>query len=516
MFAAFVVNEIMLIQSITDLIDDAVNDLFSEEQCEMEYAHFLDTISFTGYENKDSECPLFKAILLSNPFCSATLVIQAPLQDQTLLGQYKRQTHRGLCFRRGQACGRKMKILLLLPLFISLILASGHVQQNHEIPDRDSSVWDTSAVYEAYMDFAVRIYKFMSSRTARAPLNLLFSPISIYTTLAMLSLGARSATRTAILQGMGLNCTKTDKDLNEAYRKLLHVIAMQTRTAEFQLGNEIFMEKSVNFSTKYQQNVIYYYNASMHAISFSDTQIAKNTINTLVSKRTNNKIPNIVRSLGSKTMMVVLDYSILQAKWKFEFDKQNTEMRDFFLSDDRKVSVPMMRREGTYKSYRDDEMNCNVVEVPYVNNIILMIIVPELGQLYKLEQKLTIDRIKNYFSATQTSVLDLYIPKVCFDNFANVKYALLAMEMGNIFSSDNADFSKMSKKPRLKVSEVYHQSYANITEGTSEVSSATASQSNFVYSNPQFKADRPFFMVIFHRNTRTILWMGRVMDPSKS
>nr|DBA14439.1 TPA: hypothetical protein GDO54_005411 [Pyxicephalus adspersus] len=365
------------------------------------------------------------------------------------------------------------------------------------------------------MNFALRLYKFMSSQAAKATPNLFFSPISIHATLSTLALGARSTTRREILQGMGLNDNKTDKELHECNRKLLQKIFKQTKDVNFNIGNEIFIEKSAIFFPQYQDNVTYYYNTSIQSISFSDTRNAIKTINTHVSKKTDNKIQKIVEKLDSKTMMVPLDYSVFQAKWESQFDIEDTEERNFTVNENKTVSVPTMRRQGLYRTFKDKEMKSYVVEVPYTCSTVLLIIVPELGNLHSFGTKLTPEMIKEYLSSLKNSMLDLYIPRVSFNNSVNVQFATLSMDMRSMFSGDNANFSKISKKPRLRVSKMCHQTYANFTEEGREMNAAAVSQSNYVFSNPKFKVNRPFLMLVYNKNMEIILWMGRVIDPSK-
>lgn len=406
-----------------------------------------------------------------------------------------------------------MKILLLLQLFISLILATGPLEQNRGQNNDVFAAFQRSEISEAHMDFAVNMYKLVSSSLIKAPSNLFFSPVSVYTTLSMLALGARSTTRLEILQGMGLNDTKTNIHLHEDYRKFLQVVSQKTKDVKFKLGNEIFINKLENILPEYQQNVTYYYNASIQTISFSDPQNAEKTINKFVSDRTDNKIQNLVGNLDPKTLMVLLDHMVFQAKWESEFDPHNTEERSFTVNENTSVLVPMMYRRGLYKTYKDKELECDMVEVPYAGKVSLLIIVPQLGDLRMVEKNLTRQRIKQYFSSKKTSLLDLYIPKVSFNTPVNVQFGLLSMGMARIFSSDNAEFSRISKKSRIRVSKILHQSFMSIEERGTEVRSATSAQLNYVLPSPEFKVDRPFLMLVYHKPTETILGMGRFKEP---
>ncbi|KAM9294390.1 serine protease inhibitor A6-like [Gastrophryne carolinensis] len=400
-----------------------------------------------------------------------------------------------------------MRILILLSLSISLILATNKQRDKQDL---------TLDIFKANINFALNIYKQISSKTAKAPPNLCFSPISIYATLSMLALGAKSKTRQNILEGMGLDATKQDKELQGALKSFFDKLNQQTDQVKLMFGNEIFVAESANILPKYLQDLTYYYNASIQNVNFNNPRNAEEMINTLTSVKTANTIEHAVSNLHSNTMMVLTDFLIFQGSWKSPFKPQNTEEKSFNVNEDNSVLVPMMRQVAQYKTYKDRKTGCIVVEVPYTDNTVLLLIVPKLGDLYKVERSLTPEMIKRYLHSTKTSLLDFSMPRLSMSNPVNVKYALLAMEMATMFSGDNADFSGISNKPKLKVSEFYHQSSTNFTEGNTQSRGATVSQAIYASSNPEFKVTRPFLLLVYRKDIDTILLMGRVMNPSQN
>ena len=70
----------------------------------------------------------------------------------------------------------------------------------------------------------------------------------------------------------------------------------------------------------------------------------------------------------------------------------------------------------------------------------------------------------------------------------------------------------------LYVSLVVHQAMCDVNEEGTEAAAVTAiceelgsAELPFV---PVFRADRPFLYLILHRSTRTILFLGRMLDPT--
>ncbi|XP_077322800.1 corticosteroid-binding globulin-like [Lithobates pipiens] len=385
-------------------------------------------------------------------------------------------------------------------------------QCNQQNQEQCNQQWQES-VSQSQMEFAVKIYQQISSQTERPQPNLFISPINIYITLSTLALGAHGKTREEILYTLGLDGTKPDTGLHEGNRKILQELRQESKDMDFKLGSEIFLKKGGAYLPQFQQYLATYYNTAIQTISFSDPEAAKKTINKIVSDRTNQKIRNMVSSLESKTSMVLVDYAVFQGIWNSVFNKQNTEMMDFTLNDGTSVKVPMMHQWGLYKTYKDVAMDCNVVEVPYKGNISLFIILPQLRTLNSAVETMTAHRLKTYIQAVRTSFIRLRIPKVSFNQPANLKHNLVAMGLESMFS-ENANFFGASKDQKLQVSGIYHQAYINIDEGGTEMNSATDTKMNFVIPSLTFNVDRPFIMLIYHKFAETILGMGRVLNPS--
>jgi serpin B len=75
----------------------------------------------------------------------------------------------------------------------------------------------------------------------------------------------------------------------------------------------------------------------------------------------------------------------------------------------------------------------------------------------------------------------------------------------------------------LYVSAVIHKAYVEVNEEGTEAAAATAVRTSVKSrgllprrERPVFYADHPFVFIIQENSTGSILFMGRVMDPTKS
>jgi len=81
--------------------------------------------------------------------------------------------------------------------------------------------------------------------------------------------------------------------------------------------------------------------------------------------------------------------------------------------------------------------------------------------------------------------------------------------------SERADFSGMTGRRDLAISEVYHKAFVAPDEAGTEAAAATA----VVMGLPpeprvEVRVDRPFLFLIRDRETGTILFLGRVLNPT--
>jgi serpin B len=82
--------------------------------------------------------------------------------------------------------------------------------------------------------------------------------------------------------------------------------------------------------------------------------------------------------------------------------------------------------------------------------------------------------------------------------------------------SSNADFTGMAEQT-LFISDIIHKAFIKVDEKGTEAAAATAVLMSTTSIPPpppkMFVADRPFIYLIRDTETKTILFMGRVLDP---
>lgn len=122
----------------------------------------------------------------------------------------------------------------------------------------------------------------------------------------------------------------------------------------------------------------------------------------------------------------------------------------------------------------------------------------------------------------------VFLPKFKLETAYAMKTTLERLGMVRAFRDptkpDGADFTGMtdSTDPRdwIYISDVLHKAFVEVNEKGTEAAAATALVSRITKSVsvpfiPIFKADRPFMFLIRSRTTGSILFMGRIVNPSE-
>ena len=107
------------------------------------------------------------------------------------------------------------------------------------------------------------------------------------------------------------------------------------------------------------------------------------------------------------------------------------------------------------------------------------------------------------------------IPRFTLEYEIELTDALTALGMGIAFSESDADFSRMHRGGGVFISEVKHKTFVDVNEEGTEAAAATSVGIAPTSMPVSFIVNRPFVFLIRERLSGTILFMGKVVDPSR-
>jgi len=220
------------------------------------------------------------------------------------------------------------------------------------------------------------------------------------------------------------------------------------------------------------------------------------------------------------TRLVLTNAIYFKGIWQWEFDTSDTREEDFKITPDNIVKTPMMNMEPDKARFNyADTGNLQILELPYKGDKISMLILLPKKNLKAIESNLTAEKLNEYKSQMKETKLEaISFPKFEFDTKYFLKDTLKALGMPTAFSSPKADFSGMTGKKNLFIDFVIHQAYVKVDEKGTEAAAATAvgmTMSAVRVPRNVFRADHPFIFVIQEKNTGNILFLGRVVNPTK-
>ncbi|NWU97671.1 SPB11 protein, partial [Upupa epops] len=189
-----------------------------------------------------------------------------------------------------------------------------------------------------------------------------------------------------------------------------------------------------------------------------------------------------------------------------------------------KKPVQMMYQKGTFRLGYIEEVGAQVLELPYDQKTLSMIILlpsdtadGPAGGLEEIENTLTYENLMLWASSEHMfeSMVEVYLPRFKLEGTFNLNDVLQEMGMTDIFSESKADLSAMSSTKSLFLSNVVHKTYVEVSEEGTVAAAATGAVivRRSLPITELFMADRPFFFFIRHNATDTILFFGKLCSP---
>ena len=363
--------------------------------------------------------------------------------------------------------------------------------------------------------------------------NLFFSPYSISLALAMTYGGAQAETARQMAEAMHFSLPP--ERLHPAFNALdLYLASLGNPAAEkqnqangesgqgFQLSiaNSIWGQRDFAFLPAYLDLLAQNYGAGLRLVDFAGSpEPARQVINDWVSQQTKDKIKELFPqgSINENTRLALVNAIYFKASWLNAFYEENTSDGIFHLKDGGQVQTPMMT-SGSAASYYEKGDGFQAVALPYLGDTTRMVVVmPDEGQFDAFEAGLTVEKIDQILNGLSGAEVELTLPKFKVESSFNLGETLAGMGMADAFDTSKADFSGMDGLRDLFISQVVHKAFVNVDEKGTEAAAATgvAVGATAIQYPTVVKVDRPFLFFIYDQKTGTILFAGRVMDPTK-
>jgi len=372
-------------------------------------------------------------------------------------------------------------------------------------------------------DFAFELYH--QIRGEQGGKNIFVSPHSISSALAMLYAGARGDTETQMAEA--LNFSLAHEVLHPSFNKLDRELESRGKNAVAQDGgafrlrvaNAVWGKKGASYLPEFLDTLSKHYGAGLHILDFlNEPETSRQIINAWVEKKTEERITDLIPEgvITPGTAMVLTNAIYFNAAWAQPFDAENTGPRTF-VAPEGDVTTDFMGQLGTY-SVGEAEDGATVVELPYDGDELSMVILmPADGKFDDTEAALTGASFESYRAVAEpTNSVQLSMPKFEFEFEQELKAALMALGMVDAFGGA-ADLSGINGVGGLEVAAVLHKAFVAVNEKGTEAAAATAvviRETSAPAVDQYVTLDRPFIFAIRDNATGSLLFVGRVLDPS--
>lgn len=160
------------------------------------------------------------------------------------------------------------------------------------------------------IDFAMNLYLKIASRHDD---NIFFSPLSVSTAFAALSLAARNSTRSEILSGLNLDTLEQAGQLElipQLFQHLQRNIS-QAGTLKLEQGTALFVDLNFQIEKDFGDQMKLFFSADVENVDFKKSETSK-IINDHVMEKTGGKVKEMVTSLDPLTRLLLINTVFFQ------------------------------------------------------------------------------------------------------------------------------------------------------------------------------------------------------------
>jgi serpin B len=305
----------------------------------------------------------------------------------------------------------------------------------------------------------------------------------------------------------------------KGFESLLNSLNARNASYNLSIADAIWIEKTFSVKQEFSNALSTYYHALAQQADFANNPDGERTnINNWVAGKTNNKILDLIPQggLNSYTRLVIVDAIYFKGNWAQQFNTNDTQNATFFISQSKNVSVPMMHLSKSENAsyYSDNELKA--LEMDYQGDDLSMLILLPNHSLSEVEAGLSSTKISDIRAQLVRQPVQVWLPRFSMTKSKEMSDLLKELGMKSAFDPYTADFSGINSTEGLYISGVFHKAFINVNETGTEAAAATGVVIGITSIEilPEFRADHPFLFFIIDKHTGSILFMGRVADPT--
>jgi serine protease inhibitor len=413
---------------------------------------------------------------------------------------------------------KKIVAILLLALFP--VIACDEKEDVRVGPKEIKLSAGQKELIEGGNRFGLNLYRQILSEEGAGE-NVFISPLSVHLALSMAWNGADADTRAQMMEVLGFP-ERSDEEINQSISKLIADLLSVDEKVETGIANSIWYREGFDVKPGFLKVNSEHFNARVSALDFDNPQ-SKDIINAWVAEQTKDRISEIVDQITPEHVMFLINAIYFKGIWSTEFVKDNTREREFYLHNGSVRQVMTMETEGEFGYAARD--GYRVAELPYgQGNYSMLVFIPdEETGIEGMTDVLTPGEWNLLPDVLKKQTVNVRMPKFTFKYETELNDPLKSLGMTDAFSEHLANFEKLVELPpmlNIYISKVMHKTFVEVNEEGTEAAAVTSVEFVVTSAGPdipeviRFYVDRPFMIAIKEKYTNSIIFIGRVMNPS--
>lgn len=396
-----------------------------------------------------------------------------------------------------------LSLLLLLtacggPVYSAQVLSSG----GQKAPSEGVDLTGPGAL--AATDFAVELLQSTDSGG-----NILLSPVSVLSALAMTANGASGETKSQMEAVLGLPTEELNTYL-QAYADSLPA----DKHARCSLANSVWFRDDADHLTVEQAFLDVcadYYGADLFQAPFDNSTLKD--LNAWVSDRTDGMIPAILDRIPDSAMVYLVNALAFDGQWASVYRENQIHEGSFTTEDGTEQSAQMMYSQEF--AYLENDLATGFLKYYEGGTYAFAALLPNEGvTLEDYIASLTGEGLRSTLTSAQPEAVETAIPQFTAQYSTELSGILAELGMADAFDASAADFSAMGSSPDgpLYISRVLHKTFLALDAQGTRAGAATVVEVDTGASAPgrTVYLDRPFLYLLVDCEANLPLFIGAV------
>jgi serine protease inhibitor len=355
--------------------------------------------------------------------------------------------------------------------------------------------------------------------------NVVLSPVSAALNLSMVLNGAGDQTKQEMLAALSLSGSELGA-INTANAQLIKVIRTPAKNITLSVADSMWVDnRRATLRSAYVKQTQAWYDAEMTDLDFSNPR-ATTQINSWASKETQGRISQVIARINPADLALLLNAVYFKGQWTHNFDKAQTQQRDFALAGGSVKQVPRMAQSGRFDYFETPQMQAIRLSFGEGDLVMEVFLPAKSSSLGALEAQLTLEHWTAWQAQYAPRSGKVELPRFELKSNYRLNEPLQTLGMTRAFHPDGAQLTGMfssapgqTRAGRFFISSVLQSTYWKVDEEGSEAAAVTTTgirAAAVAHSEQPFQmiVDRPFFCAIEDRRSGALLFVGAIHDPA--